>query len=760
MPLFDIPSRPDKSVDNKVAKKSKAATKPVTRTNTLLESIERIRVTVDKVLGKFKDDYVLITDGIELHNYLTKAVENSVLSIDTETTGLDPILDKIVGLCLYTPGQKAAYIPINHVSYITGERLDNQLTEQQVHDEFMWEALYDIDIIMFNSKFDIRVMRNQLSLKDIYCTWDCYLAARLLNENEDANRLKQLHQKYVLNDQEDEFTFDELFHGITFDKVSIDSAYLYAAHDAIITYELYEFQKQWLNSDSERQDMRDLYWVFKNIEMPCVEVCANMEDAGVTLDIEYSNMLSKKYHELLDEKIDHFYRVCDDFGECLDAYRERQGINNKLEYPINISSSTQIAITLYDVLKIDPPDPKKPRGTGEAILSKIDHPIAKAILEYREVKKLLDTYIDKMPAVVNPNDGRIHCKFNQYGADTGRFSSEKPNLQNIPSHNKDIRPMFKATDDYVMMSSDYSQQEPKCLAALCKQDGDSQMYDTFMAGKDLYSEIASKAFNVPYEDCLEFNPDGTTNKAGKERRTQAKSILLGVLYGRGTASIAEQLNCTVEKAQQIKDSVFKGFPAIERFERESLEMAEELGYVTTVCGRKRRLPDLQLPEFEFKWKNGVAHSSDLLDFDEKLSNEVPEDRVNYYLRKLSRVRFNEKRKVFDEADNEGIRIIDNGGKIADATRQCVNARIQGSAADLTKLAMIELDSNKRLKELGFRLLIQVHDEVIAECPEENVVEVKELLTKTMSHAAEEILQMPIKCDVDITRAWYGERVEV
>lgn len=333
------------------------------------------------------------------------------------------------------------------------------------------------------------------------------------------------------------------------------------------------------------------------------------------------------------------------------------------------------------------------------------------------------------------------------------------NLQQIPSHNKDIRQMFKASNGYVLMSSDYASQEPKCLAALCKRQGDSQMYDTFMQGKDLYCEIASKSFNAPYEDCLEFNSDGTTNKKGKERRTQAKSILLGCLYGRGVPSIAEQLKCSVEKAQQIKDSVFKGFPAIEQFEKDSIQMAEELGYVTTVCGRKRRLPDMCLPEFEFEWADGAHYDSDMLDFDSE-ALEIPVDNrlVAKYTRQLKNARFSEKRNIIDRALQENVRIKDNGGKIADATRQCVNARIQGSAASLTKLAMIELSKNEHLKELGFRLLIPVHDELIAECPEENVKECSKLLAETMSKAAENVLEMPIKCDVEITSAWYGDKI--
>ena len=232
-----------------------------------------------------------------------------------------------------------------------------------------------------------------------------------------------------------------------------------------------------------------------------------------------------------------------------------------------------------------------------------------------------------------------------------------------------------------------------------------------------------------------------------------------MLYGRGTASIAEQLNCDIDEATEIKESVFRGFPAIKKFEQDSLAMATELGYVTTVCGRKRRLPDLQLDEYEFEWKPGYVPEGDVLDFDD-IPDEIPISRINYYLRKLNRVKFSQKRTVFEEANAEGIYIIDNGKKIADATRQCVNARIQGSAADLTKIAMIELNENERLKELGFRILIPVHDEIIAECPEEYAKECSELLAETMSKAAEKILEMPIKCDVEVTKQWYGDTVNL
>ena len=232
-----------------------------------------------------------------------------------------------------------------------------------------------------------------------------------------------------------------------------------------------------------------------------------------------------------------------------------------------------------------------------------------------------------------------------------------------------------------------------------------------------------------------------------------------VLYGRGTESIAEQLGVSVKEAQSIKDSVFRGFPAIKKFEEDSIQMSKDYGFVTTVCGRKRRLPSMMLPDYEVKWKDGVSPDDDPLSFDDtEVSTEVPESIQRKWLRKIQSAKFYERRKIFEAANAEGLWIVDNT-KDKDITK-VVNARIQGSAADLTKLAMIELYNNTRLRELGFRMLIPVHDEIIAECPESNVKECAELLAKTMSKAAEQILEMPIKCDVEISKCWYGDSIDV
>lgn len=430
MALFDIPTRGGKSADKLIINKAQIKKKqPVVNRSGLLGQIERIKNTVDKYLGKHKDDFMVIQDCALLDEYISACNKNNVVAIDTETTGLDPLQDKIVGLCLYTPNMKPCYVPINHISYITNERIPNQLNEQLVGS--CLQKLTSEHIIMFNANFDVRVVRNQLGVR-LVCDWDCYLASRLLNENEPHKGLKALHQKYVLQDAEEEFNFEALFKGVSAEKIPINVFYLYAAKDAIVTYELYEYQKKYLYYDrtvtaEARNGMNGVSWVFHNIEMPCVEIVADMEDTGIELDLQYAEQLSVKYHKALEEKANKFYELLDKYADDIDKFIRTHG-NVKLDNPINIASSSQISVLLYDILKIAPVDTKNPRGTGEAILVKIDNPITNAILEYREVAKLLSTYIDKLPECVNSKDGRIHCKFNQYGADTGRFSSQDPKL--------------------------------------------------------------------------------------------------------------------------------------------------------------------------------------------------------------------------------------------------------------------------------------------------------------------------------------------
>ena len=434
----------------------------------------------------------------------------------------------------------------------------------------------------------------------------------------------------------------------------------------------------------------------------------------------------------------------------IEEYRIKQGSSCKLPEKINPASPEQLSILLYDIMKLPPVSKKKPRGTGEEILEQFDNPLVTALLKFRKASKLVSTYVDKFPKIINAKTGRIHARFNQLGTITGRFSSDDPNLQNIPSHAKDIRKMFKASDGYVMLSCDYSAQEPRLTVHLAQDEKGIQAY---IDGKDLYAEIASLAFNVPYDDCLEFRPDGTHNPEGKERRSRAKAILLGINYDKGIPAIADDLHISKKLAQEIYDAVLNAFPKLKTFREESRQMARDLGYVTTAWGRKRRLPDMQLDTYEFYWKDGVSKDYDPLADDEDQNTEVPEEIVTYYWNKLAGCKsFKQHQAVIEEANNEGIKVVDNRMKIADATRMCVNARVQGSAADLTKFAMLSISRCEELKQLGFRLLIQVHDEIIGECPEENKIRCAELLSECMINAAS--LSVPLKCDVEITKCWY------
>ena len=757
--LFNLPpSRTSKGADKIVVNKStnKKSAPVVVKGGGLLEKIASIKALVESKLGKYKDDYdIYMNDPISFTMFIDKCIINGVVAIDTETTGLDPISDKIVGISFYTPGRNACYVPIHHISYVTGIEVENQLPVTALNHELKRLRDAGTKIIMYNAKFDLRVIENQVGVK-LKCYFDAHLAAMCLNENE-PHGLKTLHSKYVLDGKEDEFSFGKLFDGITFDLVPIKTGYIYAARDALDTFELYEFQLPYLTKTNSLciecglERVADVFW---NIEMPCVEVLAEMENTGVAFDLEYANELSVKYREIRDKNLEDFYKVLDMYKDEIESYKIKNP-NHKLSDPISVSSPTQLAILFYDILGYEPVDEKSPRGTGVEILQKLDSPLCKPILDYRATDKLLSTYIDKLPECINSKTGRIHCNFNQYGAKTGRMSSDNPNMQNIPSHNHDIRKMFVASEGCVLLSSDYSQQEPKVMTVMCN---DPAMMDAYKNGKDLYASIASLAFGKSYEDCLEFRPDGTTNKEGKERRSSAKSILLGILYGRGINSVAEQLKTTKQKAQQIQDKVFKGFPAIKQFEDDTIEMAETLGYVTTFWGRKRRLPEMQLPEFEFKWKPGYG-DIDPLSFDtDEIETEVPEHLQQKYIRKMRQNPY-KKRGIYAEAAEEGIIITDNGGKIADATRQCVNSRIQGSAADLTKLAAAEIYKNEELRRLGFKLLIPVHDEFIAECPIENAKRCAELFSKCMSDAARD-MDIPISTDVTISKAWYGEEIVV
>jgi|LSQX01.1.fsa_nt_gb DNA polymerase I-like protein with 3'-5' exonuclease and polymerase domains len=755
--LKSLPPRATRQSDSAIVSKA-SRSQTVTPTvrgggKEIYNRISTISAVVSTKLGKYADQYLLLRDEASVVDYFRAILENGFGALDTETDSLDPILCTLAGVCLYTPGQKPAYIPMHHISYVTGVESANQVEDSVVRKCLQECEDAGVKWIMHNAKFDIRVLFNKLNVT-VSCYWDTMLAAKCLNENESA-ALKDLHLKYCKTQDTESLTYEKLFEGVPFTQIPISIGYLYSAGDTIKTWELYEFQKKHLN----RRNLPGPFEVFRNIEMPLIPIVADMENTGITLDMEFAQRLSDKYNAILKEREAKFYEVLSMYSEEIEKYKAKNP-NHKLSDPVSINSPTQIAIILYDILGLTSPDPKKPRGTGEDILLALNVPLSQAILDYRETAKLLSTYVDKLPTVVNQKTGRIHCTFNQYGAATGRFSSSDPNMQNIPSHNKEIRRMFRAAKGHVLISCDFSQQEPRILAH-CSND--QNLIDAYKTGKDIYAWIASFIYKVPYDECKEFRPDGTTNPEGKKRRSSVKNIILGIMYRRGAKAIAEQLNCSTKEAQKIIDQFYDAFPKVREWMDKTMEKARKTGYVETVWGRKRRLPDLLLEPYEFQMIDGQPAEFDPLSFDapEEVSTAVPEKVKAEYIKRLEKAwSMKDKRSIILEAKQRGISIKDNGGFIADAERQCINSIIQGSSADLTKIAMIAIGNSEYLKERKCKLLLQVHDEVIAECPEEYAKECAEELSRLMVEAAKGKIKVPMKCDAEISRVWYGEAVSL
>lgn len=756
--LKSLPPRASRKADAAAVQKASravAAMPSIKGGKSLYDRISDIVAIVNTKLGHHAKEYVLLRDEKSVYDYFDNIIQYGAGAIDTETSSLDPITCTIAGTCLYVPGMKPAYAPMHHVSYVTGAESANQVPDEVIRECIIKCEEARVRWDFHNAKFDRRVFKNQLGV-EITPHWDTQLGGSCLNENE-SHKLKDLYPKYVDPTATDSLSYDKLFEGIPFTLIPITTAYLYAAGDGLKTWELAEFQKKYLNSER----LPGPWNVFWNIEMPIIPVVAAMEDRGITLDTDFAAELSVKYNQMMKEQEAKVYEVISMYDKEIAAYKAANP-NHILTDPIGLGSPKQMAIIFYDIMGMKSPDPKKPRGTGEEIIETFDTPLSKALLEYRGTQKLLSTYIDKMPNVINPKTGRIHCSFHQYGAATGRFSSSDPNMQNIPSHNKEIRKMFRARPGYVLISSDFSQQEPRTLAHM---SGDKHLIQAYLDGKDIYAWIAERIYKVPYEECKEFRPDGTKNPEGKKRRDSVKSIILGIMYGRGAKAIAEQIGSSVKEAQRIIDVFYDSFPTVKKWMDKVLSDAHRTGFVETAWGRKRRLPDVQLPPYEFVLIEGAgaqASSFDPLNFDDDQGEAgVDPALVQKYEKRLSSAYgWKAKRDIIEQAKKEGIRIIDNGGKIADAERQCVNSIIQGSAADMTKVAMISIYNDEQLRAMDCHILIPVHDELIVECPEENAKACAERVSRLMVEAAKEKVTVPMKCDAEITYAWYGDAVEV
>lgn len=645
-----------------------------------------------------------------LKEYMDHCKQSGEYVLDVETTGLDIYNDILVGICLYTPGETSAYVPFNHTD-LQNVRVANQMSEEQVRD-IVIPYLQDQELrcINHNIKFDNKKLAWDWKQIIVNIYWDTLIAGYVLNENE-PHGLKPLYNKYILHGKGFSEDYGDLFDGIPFNYVPIEVATVYGANDGFKTYALYKFQAQYLREDHPREDFRKMYYVFREVEMPLIPLCTDMEMRGVEIREDFAKELSEDFNKEMVE----VEAKCDAYVEQFKQYILDH--NNLMRLTkgtckINYSSPQQVAALFYDIFKLRSVSRKEPRGTGDKIIQKFlstakkkDTKKSREFAEFlenyqrfKEIKKLLGTYVDKIPQVKEPKINAVYTTYNQYGAKTGRFSSSdtvsKINLQNIPSKEKRIRKIFKARDGYKLVGGDFSQIEPRVLAFL---SGDESMINAYKEGKDLYAIMGSQVYQLPYEDCREFYPDGTVNAEGKHRRTTMKSVLLGIMYERGATAIGEQFNKSAEWAQQLIDNFYKSFPKINQYRLKIENMAETYGYVTTITGRKRRLPDMQL-----------------------------EDKDDY--------------------------------RYQEAHRQSLNSVIQGSSADIMKLSMIAIYNDPRYKALDCHMIITVHDELIMEVPEDHIKEGAELLVGTMKRVGHSLIDLPMSVDAEVNDYWYGENL--
>jgi DNA polymerase-1 len=429
----------------------------------------------------------------------------------------------------------------------------------------------------------------------------------------------------------------------------------YAAEDADVTLQLAEI----FQPELEKQGTTS---VLQNIETPLIEVLANMEWEGIRVDKDFLNAYSVE------------------LGKELDIIEEK--ITELAGEKFNLDSPKQLGVILFEKLKITTEMKKTKTGqysTGEDVLQRYlhNHEIVPLILDYRELRKLKSTYIDTLPNMINPITGRVHTNFMQAVAATGRLSSNQPNLQNIPirtSRGKEIRKAFVARDEnHVLVSADYSQVELRIIAAL---SGDKNMIEAFQQGEDIHKATASKVFNVPLDEVT------------KDMRSKAKAVNFGILYGQGPFGLAQQLGISRTEAKNIIEAYYMQFAALKTYQHQAVEDCRSRGFVETVLGRRRFLPDINS-------SNAISRSF--------------------------------------------------------AERNAVNAPIQGSAADIIKVAMVKIQSALKNANLKTRMVLQVHDELLFDTPKEEIEQVFALVKHEMENAVK--LAVPLDVEIQAGNNW-------
>jgi DNA polymerase-1 len=496
--------------------------------------------------------YELITKIKQLESWVTKIKKNSLLALDTETTGLDYMDAKLVGISLSVKSGEAAYIPLGHQEE---EQLDVNVVLKKLKPILESKKT---KIVGQNIKFDRNILaRYGINLASFEN--DTMLMSYVLNSTATRHNLDALAQYYL---KYKTTTFEDVagkgVKQVTFDLVPMDQAVHYASEDADITYRLHEELKSRLAKEPV------LNTLLEEVEIPLITVLSDMEQAGTLVNERVLKAQSKNFSERITKLETEAYEL---------AGQE-----------FNLGSPKQLQEIFFEKLKY-PVLQKTPGGqpsTAENVLQQLseDYELPKIILEHRTLSKLKSTYTDKLPSQISPSTGRIHTSFNQTGTSTGRLSSSDPNLQNIPIRTEDgrrIRQAFEAPNGYQLISADYSQIELRVIAHLSKDEG---LLKAFKEGQDIHSSTASEVFGV---DLQEVEPD---------QRRGAKAINFGLIYGISAFGLSKQLGINRNLAAEYMDIYFSRYPRVRKYMNKTKTEAKKTGYVETLYGRRLYLPEI------------------------------------------------------------------------------------------------------------------------------------------------------------------------
>lgn len=585
-------------------------------------------------------------DFREMLGVLSQATE---LSFDTETTSLDPMRAELVGISFSVEPHAAYYLPLGHTYAGAPAQLPREKALEKLKTLFEDPSLKKIGQ---NLKYDAQVLRHAgIEVRGIH--FDTMIASYLLNPSKTSHGLDAIALEYL---NYKTMTYAEVTGSgkkqIGFSEVDIATATRYSGEDADIALRL----KQVLEPKLREQNLDSL---FHDVEMKLMNVLADMEYAGVKIDAGLLQVMSGKLEKETAGIVEDIYR--------------RAGAE------FNINSPKQLADILFVKLGLTPVKKTKTGySTDVDVLEELAHvhPLPAEILKYRTLSKLKSTYVDALPEMINPLTGRLHTSLNQTVTATGRLSSSEPNLQNIPIRTelgREIRQAFIAEPGHSLLSADYSQIELRVLAHL---SGDEGLIKTFAEDEDIHTRTASEVFGLPPEEI------------SAEMRRKAKAVNFGIIYGISAFGLAQDIGVSNAEAKRYIDNYFSRYPKVRDFITRTIDQARTTGYVTTLLGRKRYIPELS-------------------------SSAAPV-------------------RGFGE-------------------RMAVNTPIQGTAADLIKLAMITIHRLINERNLGTRMILQVHDELIFEAPDNEIETMKQLVKQEMEGVLK--LSVPIKVDMGVGKNW-------